>query len=140
MLVLTFTAPTRPLSINESSSMHWAARRRRLRPWHDCTIAAYRHTDAAERERLTGQRIRVHVIIPFARNGRRDPHNYSSTVLKTIVDALITAGLAPDDTPEFIETTEPKLRVDSEGTVVVYLEPIGAVEDWTGDTDGGDLW
>lgn len=130
MLVLTFTAPNRPLSINESSRMHWAERRRRLRPWHDVTLAAYKHADQADKDTLTGRRIKVHITIPFARAGRRDPHNYSSTVLKTIVDALITAGMAPDDTPEFVETAEPKLRKDPHNTVIVYLEPLGLLEDW----------
>ena len=130
MLVLTFTAPNRPLSINESSRMHWAERRRRLRPWHDCTLAAYKHADQGDKDTLSGRRIRIHITIPFARAGRRDPHNYSSTVLKTIVDALVTAGMTADDTHEFVETIEPRLRVDPEGTVLIYLEPLGLLDDW----------
>lgn len=88
------------------------------------TVAAYKTADAGEKATLAGRRIRVHITLPFARNGRRDPHNYSSTVLKTIVDALVTAGMTIDDTAEFIETVEPKLRVDPTLSVVVYLEPL----------------
>lgn len=40
---------------------------------------------------------------------RRDPHNYFPTV-KPVVDGLIDAGLWPDDTPEWVTTTEPTLR------------------------------
>ena len=133
MLVLTFQAPNRPLSINESSRMHWAERRRRLRPWHDAALAAYKHADQSDKDTLVGRRVRVHLTIPFERAGRRDPHNYSSTVLKTVVDAFITAGMAPDDTPEFVETLEPKLRKDPHGTVLVYIEPLGLLEDWEAD-------
>jgi hypothetical protein len=139
VLVITFTAPNRPVSINESSRLHWAERRRRLKPWHDLALAAYKHADADDKASLADRRIRVHVTLPFARAGRRDPHNYSSTVLKTIVDGLIQAGMAPDDTPEFVETREPRLRVDRENTVLIYLEPLEPISEWTGEYEG-DLW
>jgi hypothetical protein len=124
---MTFTAPTRPLSINESNRMHWAARNRRLKDWGVCTEVAYRLLDREEKEKLKGQKVKVYVHLPFNRKGRRDPHNYVGTNVKTIVDALINAGLAPDDTPEYITVAEPRLKVDKEHVVLICLEPLGKV-------------
>lgn len=124
MLIFAFTAPNRPLSINESNRMHWATRRRRLKPWADATSAAYRLADPAERASVENQLVRVHVRIPFPRRGRRDPHNYSSTLVKTIIDALIANGMAPDDTPEFVTVADPTVAVDPTGIVTVMIEPL----------------
>jgi Holliday junction resolvase RusA-like endonuclease len=71
-----------------------------------------------------GRRIAVHISISFPRAGRRDAHNYVGTVAKTVVDALVRAGMTEDDTDEFIEVREPKLKVDKTEEVVIYLEPL----------------
>jgi hypothetical protein len=91
-------------------------------------MAAYRATDKKDRDTLQGQRIRIEVSIPFLRAGRRDSHNYVSTVVKTIVDALITEGMAPDDTPEYVQVIEPHLVVRKTLDVVVLLTPIGPTQ------------
>lgn len=123
-MILTFTAPNRPLSENESRSMHWAARYRRLRDWSDCTIAAYKNADPKEIKALKDKRILVEVTIAFARNARRDPHNYVGTVVKSIVDALVTAGLVPDDVTQYIKVAEPVLIVDKEEKCTIKLTKI----------------
>lgn len=127
MVVMTFTAPSRPLSINESNRMHWAARTRRLKDWAIMTKIAYRHLDKEDREKLKGQKVKVYVHIPFSRKSRRDPHNYVGTNVKVIVDALVDAGMSPDDTPEYIEVAEPKLVTDEQHVVLICLEPLGKV-------------
>jgi hypothetical protein len=127
IIIMTFTAPSRPLSTNESNRMHWAARRRRLKDWGTLTEVAYRHLDSEEKATLKDQKIKVYVHLPFSRKSRRDPHNYVGTNVKAIVDALITAGLAPDDTPEYITVCEPRLTVDSSNVVLICLEPLGKV-------------
>jgi hypothetical protein len=53
---------------------------------------------------------------------RRDPHNYFATV-KPIIDGLVDAGLWPDDTPAWVTTTEPALRITSDQTVTVTITP-----------------
>jgi hypothetical protein len=128
MVLLTFKAPTHPLSENESRRLHWAARSRRLKPWATVTAAAWRVADQKDRDTLLGQRINVQVSIGFARSGRRDPHNYVSTVVKTIVDALITEGMAPDDTPEYVRVEEPQFVVSKDPEILVLLTPIGPVK------------
>lgn len=124
-MILTFTAPNRPLSENESRRLHWAQRKRRLEPWAWATRAAWRETTQADRDEVKGEKLSICVFLPFARSGRRDPHNYVGTNVKTIIDALIREGLAPDDTPEYIQVLEPELVVDKEARARVFIIPVG---------------
>jgi Holliday junction resolvase RusA-like endonuclease len=117
--VLMFIAPNRPLSINEANKMHWAARKRRLDPWRTLTEFEVR---ARYIKPKTATPVRVSITLPFSRSGRRDPHNYTSTVGKTIVDALVAAGVVPDDTAEWVEFTDPVLAVDAEQRVYIEIE------------------
>jgi len=126
MVLLSFKAPSRPLSENESRRLHWASRRRRLEDWSYLTEIAWKH--AEDKQSLEGQRVQVMVTLPFGRAGRRDPHNYIGTNVKTIIDALIRAGMAPDDTTEYVQVVEPKLSVDKEDQVLILLTPIGLVQ------------
>jgi hypothetical protein len=116
---LHFTAPNRPMSINEANKMHWAPRRLRLHPWKECTRAAYRSADKAE----TGVPVRILVWLPFERKARRDPHNYTSTMVKAIVDVLVAEGLVPDDTAEWVEVLDPQLVIDPELRVHIEVWP-----------------
>jgi len=109
MIVLTFPVPAHPLSINESNRMHWAARRRRLEPWAVSVTAEFRSCG------WTGpqQPVHIQVTIPFSKRGRRDPHNYTGTVVKTVVDALVREGLVPDDAAEWVVVEDPVFAVPS---------------------------
>ena len=124
MLELTFIAPNRPLSENESRSMHWANRYRRLRDWGTLTLLAVKDIDQEVLKKFVNKRIEVEVILPFARNARRDPHNYVGTNVKTIVDALVKGGLVPDDITDYIKVLEPKLVIDKTETVIIKLKTI----------------
>lgn len=112
-LTLTFAAPYRPLSINDYTRMHWAPRRRILDAYRD---AAETHARIAKRRGYYApDPAYVLVTLPFARAGRRDPHNYTSTVVKAIVDGLVRAGLWDDDTPEHVRVADPRLAVGISG-------------------------
>lgn len=63
----------------------------------------------------------VRVTIPFPVNRRRDPHNYTGTVVKAVIDGLVRAGLWPDDNPNWITVLDPELVVGS--TVFVHIAP-----------------
>lgn len=117
-IVLTFEQPTRPLSINEGNRLHWAERRRRLQPWALCTAAAYRQ------EPRTGEPVPVliRIELTFARAGRRDPHNYTGTQLKTIVDALVREGLVPDDDASWVSVADPLIRIAQDNRATVIIE------------------
>lgn len=124
MLELTFIAPNRPLSENESRSMHWAKRYRRLGPWGTLTILAVKEIDKETLKKYVNKRLEVEVTLPFTRNARRDPHNYVGTNVKTIVDALVYGELVPDDVTEYIKVLEPKLVVDKNETVIIKIKTI----------------
>ena len=121
-LILTFQAPTRPLSINESNGMHWAARTRRLKPWRTLTHYAYKHTDMEDREDVQGKPVRIEIIIPFPKKARRDPHNYTGTIVKAIIDELVICGLVPDDNADWLTVGEPKLVV-GDYPVEIHIYP-----------------
>ena len=124
MLELTFIAPNRPLSENESRSMHWAKRYRRLGPWGTLTILAVKEIDKETLKKYVNKRLEVEVTLPFTRNARRDPHNYVGTNVKTIVDVLVYGELVPDDVTEYIKVLEPKLVVDKNETVIIKIKTI----------------
>lgn len=111
---LRFTAPTVPLSINQSNSTHWRARRKRLEPWKDVAWAlAHNYRRQAARSplgRLTGP-ITVQVVLPFRTAHRRDAHNYTGTVVKAVVDGIVQAGIVPDDTPEWVTVLDPAFSI-----------------------------
>lgn len=120
---LIFQAPNRPLSINESNRLHWAERQRRLAPWKTLTHAHYRQTYVRNVDDLPSP-VRISVTLPFARAGRRDAHNYTSTVVKAVIDSLVSAGLVPDDTPEWVTVSDPILTIDPELRVIVTIERV----------------
>lgn len=134
-LVLEFPVPNVPLSENQSRRMHWAARARELEPWKNAVAWAWMVLPVATREHWTGKPCEVLVELPFARGGRRDPHNYIGTNVKALVDALVTKtekvgaleivifeGIWPDDTPEWVTVIEPKLVHPSETARVILTE------------------
>lgn len=117
---LTFTAPTTPLSINKAKGRHWAANRRLLDPWHDAAWATARnHLVQVTRKRMAAGSldpprrlpITVQVVLPFRYANRRDPHNYTGTVVKAVVDGLKDAGIVPDDTPAWVTVLDPEFVI-----------------------------
>ena len=61
----------------------------------------------------------VHVTIPFSTNRRRDPHNYTSTVVKAVIDGLRAAGVFADDTPDHLSVVDPTLIVGDTLTITI---------------------
>lgn len=119
---LTFTAPTRPLSVNRSNGMHYRARARLLDPWKDVAWALARNAliqEAARRRemyknaawRAVPAPITVQVVLPFRQANRRDAHNYTGTNVKAVVDGLVRAGIVPDDTPEWVTVLDPEFVI-----------------------------
>lgn len=128
---LRFAPPTDPWSAN--ARMHWTKERKLAKAWRAAACRAAQHQLGAGVQ-LPPSLVEVH--IPFRRNARRDPHNYTSTVVKRIVDGLGPAtttrrkgsvshhpgaGLWPDDTAEFVRVLDPVLYVGDE--VVVRITP-----------------
>lgn len=114
-VTLRFLAPSTPLSINKANSMHWAARKRYLKPWREAVRYAWLGNPSAKA--LAGIPCDVYLELPFPQNRRRDPHNYVGTMTKAIVDELVGAGAWPDDTADWVHTFEPVLIVGHQVTI-----------------------
>ena len=116
--------PSPAPSINEFSGNAkgmWAKRRRLLEPWRDAVGWAWKMAPQAERDMIIGVPCTVHITIPFKTNRVRDPHNYTGTVVKAIVDQLVKQGVWVDDNPDWVSTEEPTLVQGEE--VIVRLTP-----------------
>lgn len=54
----------------------------------------------------------VRVSLPFRRAAaRRDPHNFTATVVKPTIDGCVDAGVWMDDTAEYVHVGDPICRV-----------------------------
>lgn len=115
-LILSFPAPTVPLSINRARGRHWAANARLTEPWRDMALVAMRQSLAKKWANpapfaQTRTPVSIQVELPFRTAARRDAHNYVGTNVKAVVDGLIRGGLVPDDTPEWVTVVDPALVI-----------------------------
>jgi len=117
-VVLTFPVPGEPPSVNKSprsrgAAIGWSKKRQE---WRD-TCAAY----AAEHPVISRglPPSMVQVTIPFSTNRRRDPHNYTGTVVKWIIDGLVKAGAWPDDNEDWVSVVDSRLVVGNEVSVLI---------------------
>lgn len=111
--------PARPVSINETRGKHWASARRDLDPWRDLVATLARPLGRRITSTTGHRHITVELTIPFPRGGRRDPHNYTGTVVKACVDGLVAAGVVPDDTPRWVTVLDPALVVGQHARLTI---------------------
>jgi crossover junction endodeoxyribonuclease RusA len=105
----TLELPWQVPKLSPNVRMHWAARGR---------ITAY----VREQTGWIAKAAKLTPTHPFtvtlhyrpARNGRRDPGNLCLDC-KASIDGLVDAGLAPDDTPEYIHETIPVIHAAEKG-------------------------
>jgi crossover junction endodeoxyribonuclease RusA len=95
---------TRPLSANDPQPTSRGARMRRnetVQKWRDAARQAATAAGVPELTLFTA-------VLEWrpGRNGRRDPENYFAAV-KPLVDGLIDAGVAPDDTRRWYRSSTP---------------------------------
>lgn len=119
-MILRFPVPDEPWGANQlpTTVKGRIATSRRKAAWRD---AAYLVARSATARRYVREQppSYVQVTIPFRTNRRRDPHNYTSTVVKAVVDGLRSAGLFPDDTADYVTVLDPLLIVGDEVTVTI---------------------
>lgn len=133
MIEISFPLPARPWSVNER--LHWSKAAALTSAWRHATHAhalSWRNKNGAAWDAHQGRPGLVCVMIPFRDNRRRDPHNYSATVVKAIVDGLVDAGLWPDDTADWVTVADPTFTVDLSyggGLVSVRIWPNGDTEE-----------
>lgn len=113
-LGLYLPCPAKPLSINEAAGRSRQVWRKRTDPWKHRVAALLREARAGVPELLRRVMepgpITVRVSWQAAGNRRRDPHNYTSTVVKAAVDGLVAGELVPDDTAEWVTVVDPVIR------------------------------
>lgn len=112
----SFQAPAPLLSMNDRH--HWRKRAELVKAWREAAYYGWWQPPSPR----PGCRCEVAVTLTVRDRRRRDPHNYYPTV-KAIIDGLVDAGVWPDDTPEWVTTREPVLRVGSDRLVIVRLTP-----------------
>jgi hypothetical protein len=95
---ISFPPPTPPWSTNKT--LHWAKRAILKKDWRGTTCIMARSLRNLPP-------CNVQVEIPFTTNARRDPHNYTGTVVKSIIDGLVDAGVWPDDTVGYVTVMDP---------------------------------
>lgn len=118
-----FPQPNRPLSINEANRLHWATKKRRLDPWGPSLVLAWR---IAGHKVVEPVPVIIEVVFSFAKGARRDPHNYTSTVVKKLVDTLVRdCHLVPDDIGAWVTVLDPVLEVNNTDTCTlnIYRRP-----------------
>lgn len=116
--LLLFLRPAKPWGSN--ARLHHMARNNLVRQWR--SAAAEAASLAVEPKDGFWY---VRVSIPFLRGGRRDPHNFTGTVAKSVVDGLVEAGVWPDDVAEYVHVGDPICRV-----VRKPAEPLVGVHAW----------
>jgi len=127
---VTFDRPCVLMSMNDRP--HWTVERRHAKAWRNAAAwAAIAQLGTSPDARMRGSST-VTITLPVHGAHRRDPHNYFKTV-KHIVDGLVDAGLWPDDTPEWVTTTEPHLELTTSrpGRVTVAITARQPTEDPT---------
>ena len=113
---ITFQPPARLLNMNDRG--HWAPRARLTRLWRE--RAYYATIEQIPAPRALPPCV-VAIDLPVRDRRRRDPANLTP-VTKACVDGITDAGVWPDDSGEWVATTEPRLIVG--GTLVtITLTP-----------------
>ena len=115
-----FDRPEKLMSMNDRP--HWREDRRLTKVWRRAAAwSAIAQLGQSPDARMRGPST-VTITLPVHGAHKRDPHNYFPTV-KHIIDGLVDAGIWPDDTPEWVTTTEPHLELSKArpGVVVVSI-------------------
>ncbi len=117
-LTLTFPPPNTPLSINKANKMHWAAKKRQVDPWREAIGWAWLQ-ERNNWDLVKGKPCSVQVVLPFRTKQRRDPHNYTGTVVKALIDTLVREGVWEDDTPEWVTVLDPVIQIGGDAKVIL---------------------
>lgn len=126
-LTIEIPQPESPLSINRAAGRRWVSIRADVQAWK-AAIALELRPWILEQPSGTTFFIDTPLIVvatlSFRTNQRRDPHNYTGTVVKAMVDGLTLAGLIPDDTAEFVSVLDPILRVDRSDLALLHVSGV----------------
>jgi crossover junction endodeoxyribonuclease RusA len=110
----------RPLSMNDR--MHHMVKAKTVKAWRDAAKDAIADADVP-----SCVRVRATLVYVPGQNRRRDPDNLVAA-MKPVVDALVDAGVVPDDTQEEVERVWPQIlpaeRVHEGGRFYLRVESL----------------
>lgn len=118
-LVITLPMPAVPWGANQaatSAAQRISLHQRKKAVRDTTTLVARSHLRHVD---LPLPPCDVHVSIPFSTNRKRDPHNYTSTVVKAVIDGLRIAGCWPDDDPTWVRVLDPICEVGTDLTITI---------------------
>jgi hypothetical protein len=126
-LEFSFAPPAEIESINRR---HNVVSKAGIRDRND-TVQAWRWAGKVYYLKARGSRPRalppciVQVVIPVKSVAqRRDPHNYTPTVVKPLVDGIKDGGAWPDDTAEWVTVADPIFEVARLVRVLLTPRPL----------------
>jgi hypothetical protein len=100
---MTLTIPRLAPSLNRALRMHWSARKREQAAWDALVLQAL----SGSRPKM--ERARVEITRFYAKHALDKDGAYGAQ--KPVIDALVHAGIIPDDSPEHIELTVLQVKV-----------------------------
>lgn len=103
MRTWTLDLPDQPY-ITANSRAHWSKRSACAAGWRDATALLARQAKVPELGRVY-----VTLTMVAKDRRRRDADNLVSGVLKHCLDGLVDAGVIPDDTPEHVDGSLPRI-------------------------------
>lgn len=107
--------------ISLNSRMHWSEKKRSQDEWK---AAVYYLAKEAQTPGLSRARVQLIYVAPDRR--RRDEDNLAPCS-KVAVDALVLAGVLPDDSPEYIDHMMPRIVHEGErGTFQLRITELDA--------------
>lgn len=106
--MFTITLLQRPESQNKWERFHWSERKalKEKWAWEFFVVGNFLPRDC--------KHITLTARIYFPEKRRRDAENYAAVLWKMTNDTLVDLHIIPDDTPEYISTSNPELLVDSQ--------------------------
>ena len=116
MILIEFPQPAPLLSLNDR--LHWTKRHQREGLWQE-SAWAYGLKFYNGPKPLSKGRVRITLPVKSMAT-RRDPHNFVPTI-KPIIDGLVHARFWPDDTAEYVETTEPDFWRSDKVLIEIYF-------------------
>ena len=97
---VTFKIPMKLPSYNQWTNVHWAKRKRMKDEWEQYFFALLVQRNVKDELQPP---IRIDIVAAFKDARRRDIDNFSSCpALKGIQDALVHAGVIPDDSTRYV--------------------------------------
>lgn len=125
-----------PPSVNVATRMHGAAHSAAMEGWRDNATTVARAAARSLHLALPLPPSIIRVTCPMPTATIRDPHNYTGTLVKSIIDGLVRARFWTDDSTGHVTVVDtrfvhiPELkdpRTQARATALVHIVPVAAL-------------